>query len=128
MVSQKVGSYAFLLGVVIAVLAGLVQLVELVLGTVLIPGIAPWIAIVLVVLGLIVGLLNIHDKHVSDFLIATIAVAMIGLVALNPAIMVVDPIVSVINAIIGNVVTLAAPAALVVGLKQIFSLAKEQVN
>ncbi len=99
MVSQKVGSYAFLLGVVIAVLAGLVQLVELVLGTVLIPGIAPWVAIVLVVLGLIVGLLNIHDKHVSDFLIATIAVAMIGLVALNPAIMVVDPVVSVINAI-----------------------------
>jgi len=127
MASQKVGSYAFLLGVVIAVLAGLIQLVELVMGTTLLSGIAPWVAIILVVLGLIVGFLNIHDKHVSDFLIATIAVAMIGLVALNPAIMIVDPIIGVLNAIIGNIVTLAAPAALVVGLKQIFSLAKEQV-
>lgn len=127
MASQKVGSYAFLIGVIIAILAGLVPLVEMLMGTILVEGVAPWIALILVVLGLIIGFLNIHDKHVSDFLIATIAVAMIGLVALNPAIMIVDPVVLVLNTIIGNIVTLVAPAALVVGLKQILSLSKEQV-
>ena len=127
MASQKVGSYAFLLGVIIALIAGIVAAADAIMGSAMMAGAAGWIALILVILGLIVGFLNIKDKHITDFLIATIAVAMIGLVALNPATIVVDPIVVLINAIVGNIVTLVAPAALIVGLKQILSLAKEQV-
>ena len=127
MVSQKVGSYAFLAGIIIAIIAGLVKALDFMMGTSLMEWTAGWIAIILVILGLIVGFLNIQEKKVTDFLIATIAVAMVGLVALTPAALVVDPIVMLINSIVGNIVTLAAPAALVVGLKQIISLAKEQV-
>ncbi|MBT4192409.1 MAG: hypothetical protein HOE11_03815 [Candidatus Diapherotrites archaeon] len=127
MASQKIGSYAFLLGVIIALIAGIVAAADAIMGSAMLAGSAGWIALVLVILGLIVGFLNIKDKHITDFLIATIAVAMIGLVALNPATIVVDPIVILINAIVGNIVTLVAPAALIVGLKQILSLAKEQV-
>ncbi len=127
MVSQKVGSYAFLAGIIIAIIAGLVKALDFMMGTSLMEGTSGWIAIILVILGLIVGFLNIQEKKVTDFLIATIAVAMVGLVALTPAALVVDPIVMLINSIVGNIVTLAAPAALVVGLKQIISLAKEQV-
>lgn len=127
MASQKIGSYAFLLGVIIALIAGIVAAADAIMGSAMLAGSAGWIALILVILGLIVGFLNIKDKHITDFLIATIAVAMIGLVALNPATIVVDPIVILINAIVGNIVTLVAPAALIVGLKQILSLAKEQV-
>ncbi|MDD3083877.1 MAG: hypothetical protein PHP82_02535 [Candidatus ainarchaeum sp.] len=127
MASQKMGSYAFLAGVIIAIVAGLVQALDLMLGTTMMAGAVGWVALILVVLGLIVGFLNIHEKRVTDFLVATIAVAMIGLVALGPVALVVDPIVGLINAIVGNIVTLVAPAALIVGLKQIINLAKEQV-
>jgi len=129
MASQKIGSWAFLIGVIIAIIAGLVSAIDVLMGTQLITGgAAGIIALILVILGLVVGFLNIKDKHVTDFLIATIAVAIIGLVALSPAaIGAVDPIVVIINSIVRNIVTLVAPAALIVGLKQIFALAKEQV-
>jgi len=35
---------------------------------------------------------------------------------------------AIIAGVVGKIVALAAPAALVVGLKQILALAKEQVN
>ena len=128
MASQKIGSYAFLLGVIIAVIAGLIQAVDYIMATAMMSGVVGYIALILVILGLIIGFLNIKDKHITDFLIATIAVAMIGLVALSPASLAVDPIVYLINAIVGNIVTLVAPAALIVGVKQILALTKEQVN
>ena len=132
MVDQKIGSMAFMAGFIIALLAGIAQAADVILGMGLVStDIAGVIALVLVILGLVIGYMNIKDKHITDFLIATIAVAIVGLVALQPATAVVagvtSPIVVVINAIVGNIVTLVAPAALVVGLKQIMALAKEQV-
>ncbi len=127
MVSQKVGSYAFLAGVIIALLAGLLFVVDSMMETAMLTEVGVWIPLVLVILGLIVGVLNIHDKHISDFLIAAIAVAMIGLVALDPAMMVANPIVDAVKLIVLNIVYMVAPAALIVGLKQIFVLAKDQV-
>jgi phosphotransferase system glucose/maltose/N-acetylglucosamine-specific IIC component len=129
---QKIGSLAFMVGFAIAVLVGVAQAVDAVMGMDLISNdVAGLIALVLVILGLVVGYMNIKDKNITDFLIATVAVAIIGLVALSPATAVAasvtSPIVLVINAIVGNIVTLVAPAALVVGLKQIAALAREQV-
>jgi hypothetical protein len=90
--------------------------------------------LVLVVLGLVVGFLNIHDKHITDFLIATIAVAMVGGTAAGLVLLDTVPMISTLligtlckNVVI-NVVAIAAAAALVVGLKQIMALAKEQVQ
>jgi len=126
MASQKIGSYAFLIGVIIAVIAGLVSVYaeSLMAGTV---GI---ITLVLVILGLIVGFLNIKDKHITDFLIAAIAVAMVGgtaggLIGINQ---VVPTLGTLLATIVINIVAIVGAAALVVGLKQIFALAKEQVN
>ena len=132
MVDQKIGSMAFMAGFIIALLAGIAQAADVILGMGLVStDIAGVIALVLVILGLVIGYMNIKDKHITDFLIATIAVAIVGLVALQPATAVVagvtSPIVVIINAVVGNIVTLVAPAALVVGLKQIMALAKEQV-
>ena len=127
MASQKIGSYAFLLGIIIAVVFGLVAVFA---SDLLGPGGAGIVTVILVVLGLIVGFLNIHDKHVSDFLIAAIAIAMIGgtaggLVSLN---MVIAPLGTVLVQIVQGIAALVVAAALVIGLKQIMTLAKEQVN
>ncbi|MFA5763858.1 MAG: hypothetical protein WC915_03515 [archaeon] len=125
MASQKIGSYAFIVGIVIAVLAGLVS----VYAESMIAGMVGIITLVLVVLGLIVGLLNIKDKHITDFLIATIAVAMVGgsaggLIGIDQLIPTVG---TLLATIVINIVSIVGAAALVVGLKQIMVLAKEQV-
>lgn len=125
MASQKWGSYAFLLGLVIAVIFGIVAVVaaDLVSGT---QGI---VTIILVVLGLIVGFMNIQDKHKSDFLIAAIAIAMIGSTAGGLAVL--DTVLPGLGLVLVNIVlgieALVVSAALVVGIKQILALAKEQV-
>ncbi len=125
MASQKVGSYAFLVGVVLAVLFGIIA----VIAADLVTGMAGIVTLVLVILGLVVGFLNIHDKHVSDFLIATIAIAMIGGTA--GGLVALDAVLAGLGTILVNIVlgiqALVVAAALVVGLKKIFSLSKEQV-
>ena len=125
MASQKIGGYAYLLAIIIAVLAGLVgALAPTAIGA----STAQIIMLVLVILGLIVGYLNIHDKHISDFLIATIAVAMIGGTAGGLAVLDtwIAPVGTLCVLVVGNILAVAAVAALVVGLKQILALAKEQ--
>ncbi len=126
MASQKIGSYAFLVAVIIAVLVGLIAAL---MPTMINADMAGIIALVLVILGLIVGFLNIKDKHVTDFLIATIAVAMVGNITAGGFMSMagISIIGSIIANIVGQIVLVVAPAALVVGLKQIIALAKEQV-
>lgn len=124
MASQAIGSYAFLIGVALAIVLGIVGAVM----PSLIAGMTGVLTLILVILGLIVGFLNIHDKHISDFLIATIAIVTVGgaaagLLALDQWI---KPVGSVLALVVANIVALAAPAALVVGLKQLVALAKEQ--
>ena len=62
---QRVGNYSFIIGVIIAVVLGLVSL----------GAATPWLASLLVVLGLIVGFLNVTGKETKEFLIvATVLV------------------------------------------------------
>lgn len=108
--TQKIGGWTFLLGISIAVIAGLVGSYAQILAT------------VLVVLGLVVGLLNISSKEVNDFLIAAIALSVLavssGGLALIPAVG------TYLAAMVGYIATFMAPAALVVALKSIIESAK----
>ncbi len=117
------GAYAFLVGMIIALIMGVIQALNVVHGANIQLGFEPYVGLVLVVLGLIIGWLNIKGDEANDFLIATIAIAAIGLVSLNPAMgeTLLKPVIEWINLIVGNVVILIAPAALVVGLKQIIA-------
>jgi len=111
------GAYAFLVGMIIALVMGVIQALNVVHGANIQLGFEPYVGLVLVVLGLVIGWLNIKHEEANDFLIATIAIAAIGLVSLNPAMgeTLLKPAIEWINLIIGNVVILIAPAALVVG-------------
>lgn len=118
---EKTGEYAFIAGIIIAILAAIAvgvfpdQLAK--------ANIAPWITLVLVVLGLIVGFLNIEDKDKTHFLLAVIALmatAGANLSSINTA---TAPIGIRLGTIIAQmvfyIVAFTAPAAVVVGLQTI---------
>ncbi|MFC1801371.1 hypothetical protein ACFLZB_02815 [Nanoarchaeota archaeon] len=108
----KTGHYAFFIGAIIAVIAGLFA------G--LIPNV--YVITLLVVLGLIVGLLNITAKETTPFLVACIALMLAGIVNLE-----IIPYVGIfLRAILTNIVVFVVPAAIIVGLKTIYSLAQSK--
>jgi hypothetical protein len=118
MTQESVGKWAFILGVVIAVIAGLVG------GWV--AAYSPWVLLVLVILGLVVGFLNIGTKEFNDFLLSAIALILVGTIAQLTSIDTIIPLLgSVIQAMVNNIAAFVAPAALVVSLKAVYSLASK---
>lgn len=107
---SKVGHWAFLIGVVLAVIAGLVPALQ-----------TPKIAWVLVGLGLIVGLLNITARETEQFLVATVAFVIAADAAGD-----IIQLGYTAAVILGNVVTFVFPAALIVAFKTIWVLASEE--
>jgi len=102
-----VGSWAFLIGVVLAVILGLVGR----------PNAA--MVFILVLLGLIVGLLNIADKEVSPFLMAAtvlIIASAFGQGAVSG--------VPVLGSVLQALLTLFVPATIIVAIKHVFVLAR----
>lgn len=112
----SIGHYAFLVGVLIAVLAGL-------LGGVL--NIA-FTSAILVLLGLIVGFLNITRKETTTFLVAAIALIMIGTAGITAVTSLLGFIPydlgEFITAVLANLVAFVSPAALIVALKAVWKI------
>ena len=118
----QVGSYAFIIGVVLAIVAGFFG------GALGAMGIgAGLIAVVLGILGLLVGLLNVSERETVPFLVAAVAIT----VSMTALISVVNSIVGVLGVANGitqtfaNISVFVAPAAAIVALKAIWDLAKE---
>lgn len=112
--SKKMGEWAFIIGVVIAIVVSLIK----VSGT-----LAGWLVLLLVVVGLIVGLLNVTEKEATPFLVASVALLIAGTV--GGSLSVIPLIGSYLQAIVQNIAVFVAPAAIVVALKAIQSLAKD---
>ena len=103
---EMVGKWAFIIGLVVAVLAGLFFQ----------PGWAIW---VLAILGLIVGLLNVTAEDTQAFLLASIALTL-SATALNTL-----PIVgTALSFILPFVVAFVAGATIVIALKELFQAAR----
>lgn len=103
----QVGKWAFILGLVIAVVAGLGFTQS-------------WVGWVLALLGLIVGFLNIGDEETKSFLLASIAL----IVAAN-AVASLPWIGGYATNIIANIIAFLSAAVLVVALKSLFATAKD---
>ncbi len=110
---MKIGEISFILGLVIAILAGIfVSLTN-----------SGWIVLALVVLGLIVGFLNITEKETQPFLIASIALIV---TAISGSMLTIIPFIgNALNAIVQNIAVFVAPAVIVVSIKAIYALAKD---
>lgn len=105
----KIGHYAFLAGVALAILAGIAT--DLIATDI--------VGLILVILGLVVGFINVTAKETTEFLIATVALMLAG--AANLAII---PAIGIyLQAIVANIVVFVAPAAVVVALKAVKALA-----
>ncbi|MCD4759887.1 hypothetical protein K8R33_03290 [archaeon] len=103
---NPIGSWAFLIGVLLAiVLAFVTSMANL-----------AWL---LVVLGIIIGLFNISSKETQKFLFAGAILVIVGSFAGGTL-----SSVRYLNDIFANLVALFAPATIVVALKSVFELAR----
>ena len=108
---QKAGFWLFLVGVVLSILAGFWPL-------------GPGLTSVLIVLGLVVGFLNVTTHETTSFLLAVVSLVIVNSFGGNVLgnIQVVGiPLARMLNALVVFVV----PATIVVALKTIYSLAHE---
>ncbi|MBS3062361.1 MAG: hypothetical protein J4203_00680 [Candidatus Diapherotrites archaeon] len=106
---SKMGQYLFLLGILVALVNGFM------------PNAIPQVGLILVVIGLVVGFLNVTAHETHNFLLATVA-----LLAANTAGTQAIPMIGMYLAgILGGIATMAAPAALVVAVKALWGMAKD---
>ena len=104
-----IGFWAFIIGLVIALVAGITMPQNAI------------IIIVLIILGLIIGFLNITSKEIMLFLVATIALVAVGNVF---APLTVLDIGKFLGSILSYVATLMAPAAIVAAIKALWAVGK----
>ncbi len=109
--ATKYGNYAFIVGVVLAIILGL-------FGT-YIPVYIETITYIMVILGLIVGFYNIGHKETVNFLIAAIALLAVGAAGLETL-----PVIGLyVGGILMQIAVFVAPAAIIVALKAVYDLA-----
>jgi hypothetical protein len=121
MAGKNAGEYAYLLGLVIAVLAGIAVAANA------IGSVAGWVSLLLVVLGVVVGLMNISEKESNAFLIASIALVVVGGARVFTALDTVNTTLAVLlNTIVLNVAIFAAPAAIITAVKAVHVMASKK--
>ncbi len=108
-VMAMVGFWAFIIGVVLAIVGGLVAPQNAI------------IIIILVIIGLIIGFLNVTAKEVTLFLVATIALLVAGGVFEPIKLLGIG---TILNNMLGYIAIMMAPAAVVVAIKALWAAAK----
>jgi len=106
-----VGKWAFIIGLALAIIAGLL------IGVYPIPS----LALILVILGLIVGFLNIAEKDTVKLLVAIIALTIVGGLTIS----VIPTINAYLEAMLTNILIFAGAAGLVVAIKAIVETTKK---
>jgi hypothetical protein len=110
MKTERIGEWAFILGVLLAILAGLFL------------GPEGWVAALLVALGAVVGLLNVSERETTPFLVASVALLLAGSAGLETL-----PLIGTFLApILSNLVAFVAPAAVIVAIKAVYDLARKR--
>lgn len=108
-----IGKWAFVVGIIIAILAAFITTVGI--STVL---------LILFILGLIVGALNIDKKNTTEFLVSVIVLILAGSLGAL-AVGQLTTVIGYIQTILGNFTVFVAAAALVVALKAIIVTSKK---
>ena len=111
--TQEIGKWSFIAGILLAILLG-------VLGSSLAEYV-PTIATLLILLGVVVGFLNITTKQVYNFLVAAIALLLTGAAGLDTL-----PVVGLyIGPVLTYIASFVAPAAVIVALKAIYEIGRK---
>jgi len=120
---KKIGEYSFIIGVVLAIILGLATGSSVIRAA--LAGTEVWLTSILVILGLIVGFINVTGKDTKDFLlIATILVVVSfagGSTQELAGVAIIGPYVA---GVFSQIMAFVVPATVVVGLKEIYYLAR----
>jgi hypothetical protein len=108
-VLSMIGFWAFIIGLIVAVVAGILMPQNQI------------IIIVLIILGLIIGFLNITAKEMLLFLVATIALIVVGNVFAPLKTLMIG---AILGSMLSYVATLMAPAAIVAAIKALWAVGK----
>lgn len=108
---HRVAHYAFFVGLLVAIVAGLFRTV-----------VSPEVLVTtLVILGFLVGLFNLTAEETVPFLIAAIALMLAGIVNLG----LIPGVGLYLRSILSNIVVFVVPGAILLGLKTIWKLASD---
>ncbi len=114
-----VGAYAFLIGVILAVLVGILQQSLNVAKTSSVP------YALLVILGILVGFFNFSDKDSFTFLVASLSLVIVSGFGQTALIYVSSvPILSSLGAVLSALMVMFVPATIIVALKTVFSISR----
>ncbi len=103
---EKVGKYAFILGILVAIVAGVSE--------------QTWAPGALAVLGLVVGFLNVTSDETSSFLLASIALMMTA-TAMDS----IPRVGEAINPFVSNIVAFIGAAVFVVAIKTLLDVTRD---
>lgn len=103
---EKVGKYAFIAGIVVAVIAGVMD--------------APWAPAALAILGLVVGFLNITAEESTSFLLAAI-----GLILSARAMDAIPEVGEAVAPFVANIVSFIGAAVFVVAIKTLLEVSTD---
>ncbi|MEE9525397.1 MAG: hypothetical protein V3V78_02205 [Candidatus Woesearchaeota archaeon] len=107
---KKAGHYSFIAGIVLAVLIAFIPQLR--------GEIAIWI---LVILGVVVGLMNVTGEETTKFLVAVLALMIASSVSYQSLLTIWIGLAT----ILGNIIVFVSPAAIVVALKTVVALAQD---
>lgn len=118
--NAKLGEYAFLAGVVVALIAGLIATYSATsLGAT-----AAWVPVLLVALGIVVGFLNIADKESQAFLVSAIVLVVASTAKFADLNTAVPTLGTLLNNLVGQLAVFVAPAAIIIAVKAIWAMGK----
>ena len=126
---ETISRWAYLLFVIIAVVMGLV------VGYMAwsegswadVAGINGWVLLIMLILGIIIGLTSITTKEVTSFLIATIALIVAASANVWSPLSQIHALLDFwATGILNYIVAFAAPAAVIIAVKQVLTMAKEK--
>lgn len=104
---SQLGKWAFIIGGLVAVVQAFYNV--------------PYVAWIFAIAGILIGWVNVKDKDAPHFLLVVLAL-MAG--SVSNWLSIVPGVGGALNAIVGNVVALLSPAALVVALKCAYAMIK----
>ena len=106
----NVGKWAFLAGILLAVLAGFFTI--------------PYIMTILAVLGLVVGFLDITSRESHKYLMSVVALLVIGTASIS-TFSALGSFYGLTESIITNVIAFVAASGLVVAIKEILTMGRD---
>lgn len=105
------GAWAFLIGVILAVIFGFFEY-------------GLWLGWLLVIIGIVIGLLNIADVEVQPFLLAGTILVIVSYFGGSVFAPLKIGEIAFLQNILTNMLMLFVPATIIVALKSVFSMAK----